>query len=133
MFARRLVADDPETVAAAVAAWLDDPGCDAVVTTGGTGIAPRDRTYEAVADLIDQRLDGFGELFRALSLRGDRQRRDAQPCGRGDRARQAAVRASGIDRCGAARDGAAGRSGARAPGVAARADALSAHPQFDGP
>jgi molybdenum cofactor biosynthesis protein B len=34
---------------------------------GGTGISARDRTYEAVASLLDKRLDGFGELFRSLS------------------------------------------------------------------
>lgn len=40
-----------------------------VVLTGGTGLAPRDRTYEAVDALITKRLDGFGELFRMLSHR----------------------------------------------------------------
>lgn len=68
VFARLVVPDEPETVRDTVSRWLDDPACDAVVTTGGTGIAPRDRTYEAVAALIDRRLDGFGELFRALSF-----------------------------------------------------------------
>lgn len=67
VFARRVVPDDPSEVREAVRAWLDDPGCDAVVTTGGTGVAPRDRTYEALSELLDRRLDGFGELFRALS------------------------------------------------------------------
>ncbi|HUD72137.1 MAG TPA: MogA/MoaB family molybdenum cofactor biosynthesis protein [Dongiaceae bacterium] len=38
-----------------------------VILTGGTGLAPRDRTYEAVDALLDKRLDGFGELFRGLS------------------------------------------------------------------
>jgi molybdopterin adenylyltransferase len=38
-----------------------------VVTTGGTGIAPRDRTYEAVEALLEKKLDGFGEAFRRLS------------------------------------------------------------------
>src|SRR5262245_43862261 len=41
----------------------------AVILTGGTGLAPRDRTYEAVAGLLDRRIDGFGELFRMLSFR----------------------------------------------------------------
>jgi molybdenum cofactor biosynthesis protein B len=40
---------------------------DAIVTTGGTGIAPRDRTYEAIEALLEKRLDGFGEAFRRLS------------------------------------------------------------------
>ncbi|MDB4982915.1 MAG: molybdenum cofactor synthesis domain protein, partial [Myxococcales bacterium] len=41
---------------------------DAVLVTGGTGLAPRDRTPEALAPLFERRLDGFGELFRALSF-----------------------------------------------------------------
>lgn len=40
-----------------------------VLITGGTGLAPRDRTYEAVSGLLEKRLDGFGELFRTLSFR----------------------------------------------------------------
>ena len=39
----------------------------AIITTGGTGITSRDRTYEAVSALLQKRLDGFGELFRMLS------------------------------------------------------------------
>ena len=42
-------------------------GVDAIITTGGTGITARDSTYEAIAGLLEKRLDGFGELFRALS------------------------------------------------------------------
>ena len=40
----------------------------AIITTGGTGIAKRDSTYEAVTALFEKRLDGFGELFRMLSF-----------------------------------------------------------------
>lgn len=64
---RAIVPDDPERVQDAVLGWLADPECDAVITNGGTGIASRDRTYEAVSELLDQTLDGFGELFRMLS------------------------------------------------------------------
>ncbi len=67
VFARRIVRDEPDAVREAVVSWLEDPGCDGVVTTGGTGISRRDRTYEAVAALLDRPLDGFGELFRMLS------------------------------------------------------------------
>jgi len=63
----RIVPDEPELVARQVAAWLGEPGCDGVIVNGGTGIAPRDRTYEALVGLLDRRLDGFGELFRMLS------------------------------------------------------------------
>ena len=64
---RILVRDEPDQVRAAIARICDGDLADAIVTTGGTGIAPRDRTYEAIADLLDKTLDGFGEAFRRLS------------------------------------------------------------------
>lgn len=63
----RIIRDDPDQIRAAVIALRDDPTCNAVLLTGGTGLSARDTTYEVVADLIDKRLDGFGELFRAKS------------------------------------------------------------------
>lgn len=62
----RVVRDEPAELRAA----LDEAaraGAEAIVVNGGTGIAARDRTYEAVAGLLEKRLDGFGELFRMLS------------------------------------------------------------------
>ena len=64
---RDLVRDEPGDVLERLTVWLADPGCDGVIVSGGTGIAPRDRTYEVVAGLLERRLDGFGELFRSLS------------------------------------------------------------------
>ena len=46
---------------------LADDGVDVVLVTGGTGVAPRDVTVEAVAPLLERELPGFGELFRMLS------------------------------------------------------------------
>jgi len=46
---------------------LAEADVEAVLLSGGTGIAPRDTTFEAVVGLLDRRLDGFGELFRSLS------------------------------------------------------------------
>ena len=63
----RILPDDPARVRDVVVAWLADTGCDGVIVSGGTGISRRDRTHEAVGALLDQRLDGFGELFRMLS------------------------------------------------------------------
>ena len=63
-----VVPDDPGRVREAVDRWLQDPSVDAVVVNGGTGISPRDRTYEALSGRLERRLDGFGELFRALSF-----------------------------------------------------------------
>ncbi|MEW6270469.1 MAG: molybdenum cofactor biosynthesis protein B [Thermodesulfobacteriota bacterium] len=64
---REIVTDDRATIAALVRAGVANRAIDAVILTGGTGIAPRDVTYEAVRDLLDKPLDGFGELFRSLS------------------------------------------------------------------
>ena len=65
---RRLVKDEPEQVRSAVALQLAHERVQAIITTGGTGISSRDRSYEAVTGLLEKRLDGFGELFRALSF-----------------------------------------------------------------
>ncbi len=65
---RRLVKDEPDQVRAAVAMQLAQERVQAIITTGGTGISSRDRSYEAMTGLIEKRLDGFGELFRALSF-----------------------------------------------------------------
>ena len=51
----------------ALQAGIDAPDVDAVIATGGTGITRRDGTYEVVSALLEKRIDGFGELFRALS------------------------------------------------------------------
>ena len=59
--------DDPGTVRAHLEELLALPGLDAVIVNGGTGIAPRDTTFEAITALLEKRLDGFGELFRMLS------------------------------------------------------------------
>jgi molybdenum cofactor biosynthesis protein B len=63
----RIVKDEPALVADLVREVAETRAADVVVTTGGTGISTRDSTYEAVASLLDKRLDGFGELFRMLS------------------------------------------------------------------
>ncbi len=62
-----LVKDEPEELVALLGTVAAEDLADAVVTTGGTGIAPRDRTYEALESLFEKRLDGFGEAFRRLS------------------------------------------------------------------
>jgi molybdenum cofactor biosynthesis protein B len=63
----RLVKDEPAAIRGALADAAA-AGADAVLVNGGTGIAGRDRTYEAVAGLLEKRIDGFGELFRMLSF-----------------------------------------------------------------
>jgi molybdenum cofactor biosynthesis protein B len=62
-----ILPDEPDQIANKVRAFADDDACQVVLLTGGTGLSPRDTTYEAVVELLDKRLDGFGELFRVLS------------------------------------------------------------------
>lgn len=65
----RLVPDERPAVEAALRELVDDEGCCLVLTTGGTGPAPRDITPEATLAVCDRVLDGFGERMRAISLR----------------------------------------------------------------
>ncbi|MDR9436744.1 MAG: molybdopterin adenylyltransferase [Thiohalophilus sp.] len=64
----RLVPDEQDEVETALKALADDEQCCLVVTTGGTGPAPRDITPEATEAVCDKVLDGFGEQMRAVSL-----------------------------------------------------------------
>ena len=64
---RSIVRDDPEAIRSTLQRQLDGSSADVIITTGGTGITSRDSTYEVVCNLLDKRLDGFGELFRMLS------------------------------------------------------------------
>ena len=63
-----IVPDESATLRAAIEQQLDAAEVQAVITTGGTGISRRDGTYEVVSQLIEKRIEGFGELFRALSF-----------------------------------------------------------------
>jgi molybdopterin adenylyltransferase len=62
-----VVREEPELLQAEIRRLSGAGTVDAIITTGGTGIAPRDRTLEALAPLFDKTLDGFGEAFRRLS------------------------------------------------------------------
>lgn len=65
---RAWVPDEVEAIRVEVRGALASPGVDVVLVTGGTGLAPRDVTIEAVAPLFDREIPGFGELFRMLSF-----------------------------------------------------------------
>jgi molybdopterin adenylyltransferase len=65
----RVVPDERSTIEAELRRLTDDAGCCLVVTTGGTGPAPRDVTPEAKAAVCEKLLPGFGEQMRAASLR----------------------------------------------------------------
>jgi molybdenum cofactor biosynthesis protein B len=67
MAAYRIVKDEPSQIEAVLHDALGRGDAEAVIVNGGTGIAPRDGTYEVVNRFLEKRLDGFGEIFRYLS------------------------------------------------------------------
>lgn len=65
--AREIIKDDEELLRALLRRLIADPEIEVVITTGGTGVTPRDVTPEALAPLVSKPIPGFGELFRWLS------------------------------------------------------------------
>ena len=65
---RAIVRDDIYQIRAVLSAWIADAAVNAVLVTGGTGFSGRDSPPEAVRPLFDKDIEGFGEVFRALSL-----------------------------------------------------------------
>jgi molybdopterin adenylyltransferase len=65
----RLIPDEAAQISAALRELVDDARCDLVLTTGGTGPAPRDVTPEATLAVADKEMPGFGEQMRQISLR----------------------------------------------------------------
>lgn len=65
--AKAIVADEVQAIQAKVRAWVDDPAVDVILTTGGTGFAPRDVTPEAVRPLLARVMDGFSVVFHQAS------------------------------------------------------------------
>lgn len=63
----QILKDDPDHITAAVRALLAQVDVDVIITNGGTGIAPRDTTFEAIQGLLEKEIPGFGEMFRMLS------------------------------------------------------------------
>lgn len=62
-----ILKDEPEQIINQVKNWCQNKDIDAIILNGGTGIAPRDTTYDALAVILEKTLPGFGELFRWLS------------------------------------------------------------------
>ncbi|MDI3283952.1 MogA/MoaB family molybdenum cofactor biosynthesis protein [Polyangium sp. 15x6] len=62
-----ILREEPDELREAIHYVCDADAADAIVLTGGTGIAPRDRTIEVIAPMLDKTIDGFGEAFRRLS------------------------------------------------------------------
>ena len=67
--AKAIVRDEVEAIRAQVADWVANPEVDLVISTGGTGFAPRDVTPEAVKPLFRREMDGFSTLFHQASFR----------------------------------------------------------------
>lgn len=67
-FVSAIIPDERERIAAALREFADQRRCDLIVTTGGTGITPRDVTPEATRAVLDKELPGFGEAMRMQSL-----------------------------------------------------------------
>jgi molybdopterin adenylyltransferase len=65
----RVIPDEQDGISAALRALVDDEHCHLVLTTGGTGPAPRDVTPEATLAVADKEMPGFGEQMRQISLR----------------------------------------------------------------
>ena len=67
--ARTIVRDDATALVEQLEAWIDDSSIDAIVSTGGTGLTGRDVTPEALDQVKEKEIPGFGELFRWLSYK----------------------------------------------------------------
>jgi molybdenum cofactor biosynthesis protein B len=65
--AYEIVPDGPDRIQAVLREWIGRDDVQAILSNGGTGIAARDTTYDAIAGMLQKRIDGFGELFRMLS------------------------------------------------------------------
>jgi molybdenum cofactor biosynthesis protein B len=66
--ARGIVRDERDGIAARLRAWVADPGVDAVLTTGGTGLTGRDVTVEAHRDVYEKEIEAFGVIFTMVSM-----------------------------------------------------------------
>jgi molybdopterin adenylyltransferase len=66
---KAIVKDDVYQMRAIFSRWIADPQVHVIISTGGTGITGRDSTPEAVAPLLEKPIEGFGELFRSVSLK----------------------------------------------------------------
>lgn len=71
VIAYRIVRDDKVEIKLAVEEWLQDDSLDAIIATGGTGIAKRDVSIEAIEPFYEKEMPGFGEIFRFLSFTED--------------------------------------------------------------
>ena len=65
---RKICKDDKKDIVIILKEWIDQKNIDVIITTGGTGLTGRDTTPEAVMELSNKTIEGFGELFRQISF-----------------------------------------------------------------
>src|SRR3569833_608317 len=65
--ARTIVPDDQARIAAQLRTWIEDPRCDVVISTGGTGLPGRDVTVEAFKSVFEKEIEGFAAVFHQIS------------------------------------------------------------------
>ena len=66
---RKICKDNKEDILLILKEWINKNDIDVVITTGGTGLTGRDITPEAIDEIADKQIPGFGEVFRTLSLK----------------------------------------------------------------
>ena len=66
---RKICKDDKDDIVKIIKNWINQKNIDVVITTGGTGLTGRDITPEAINEIADKHIPGFGEVFRTLSLK----------------------------------------------------------------
>ena len=66
---RKICKDDKNEIVLILKDWLKNEKIDAIITTGGTGLTGRDITPEALEEIADKHIPGFGEIFRTISLK----------------------------------------------------------------
>ncbi len=66
---RKIVRDEQALIREQLQHWIEDPGVETVIATGGTGVTGRDVTPEAFHEVYEKEIAGFGELFRTISFK----------------------------------------------------------------